>query len=182
MAKAAIAALTVSIAREMGKYGVRSNFIAPRARTTHDDVDAEPCDVRRARTGLRLMHPAWPAELVVFLASEHIDFNGQGFIVWGGQVVWSAVGTPCGRSQKTARQSRQKSSWQDGTSSSAISRASPVTCKIADKFGARFCVRPHVKPHRRRIASRVALLGAVVRRASSDSASSRERQGRPRAS
>src|SRR5262245_12341963 len=33
MAKAAIAALTVSIAREMGKYGVRSNFIAPRART-----------------------------------------------------------------------------------------------------------------------------------------------------
>src|SRR5262249_10397077 len=33
MAKAAIAALTISIAREMGKYGVTANFIAPRART-----------------------------------------------------------------------------------------------------------------------------------------------------
>ena len=38
-------------------------------------------------SGFDAMHPAWPAELVVFLASEHVDFNGQGFIVWGGQVV-----------------------------------------------------------------------------------------------
>jgi hypothetical protein len=37
--------------------------------------------------GFDAMHPAWPAELVTFLASEHVDFNGQGFIVWGGQVV-----------------------------------------------------------------------------------------------
>src|SRR6185436_11218911 len=33
MAKAAIAALAQGIAMEMGKYGVTSNFIAPRART-----------------------------------------------------------------------------------------------------------------------------------------------------
>jgi hypothetical protein len=38
-------------------------------------------------SGFDTMHPAWPAELVTFLASEHVDFNGQGFIVWGGQVV-----------------------------------------------------------------------------------------------
>ena len=87
MAKAAIAALTISIAREMGKYGVRSNFIAPRARTrmtlsmpNHAMFD-EPAE------GFDTFHPAWPAELAVFLASEHVDFNGQGFIVWGGQVV-----------------------------------------------------------------------------------------------
>jgi len=58
MAKAAIAALTVSIAREMGKYGVRSNFIAPRARTrmtlsmpNHAMFD-EPAE------GFDAMHPA----------------------------------------------------------------------------------------------------------------------------
>ncbi len=37
MVKAAIAALTVSVAREMGKYGVTANFIAPRARTRMTD-------------------------------------------------------------------------------------------------------------------------------------------------
>lgn len=88
MAKAAIAALTISLAREMGKYGVTSNFIAPRARTRmtesipgstmFDEPEAGAFDV---------FNPAWPAELVVFLASEHAaDVNGQGFVVWGGQV------------------------------------------------------------------------------------------------
>ena len=87
MAKAAIAALTISIAREMGKYGVTSNFIAPRARTRmtmsmpNNSMFAEP------ESGFDVFHPAWPAQLVVFLASEAAaDVNGQGFIVWGGEV------------------------------------------------------------------------------------------------
>jgi hypothetical protein len=50
---------------------------------------------QKPESGFDTFHPAWPAELVVFLASEHVDFNGQGFIVWGGQVVllrnWSTV-------------------------------------------------------------------------------------------
>jgi NAD(P)-dependent dehydrogenase (short-subunit alcohol dehydrogenase family) len=98
MAKAAIAALTVSIAREMGKYGVTSNFIAPRARTRmtlsmpnhamFDEPEGDAFDV---------FHPAWPAQLVVFLASEAAgDLNGQGFVVWGGEVQlvhgWHGVG------------------------------------------------------------------------------------------
>src|SRR5215470_15980722 len=87
MAKAAIAALTVSIAREMGKYGVRSNFIAPRARTRMTMSMPNHAMFDEPESGFDAMHPAWPAELVVFLASEHVDFNGQGFIVWGGQVV-----------------------------------------------------------------------------------------------
>jgi len=87
MAKAAIAALTVSIAREMGKYGVRSNFIAPRARTRMTMSMPNHAMFDEPESGFDTMHPAWPAELVTFLASEHVDFNGQGFIVWGGQVV-----------------------------------------------------------------------------------------------
>jgi NAD(P)-dependent dehydrogenase (short-subunit alcohol dehydrogenase family) len=87
MAKAAIAALTVSVAREMGKYGVRSNFIAPRARTRMTLSMPNHAMFDEPESGFDTMHPAWPAELVVFLASEHVDFNGQGFIVWGGQVV-----------------------------------------------------------------------------------------------
>ena len=87
MAKASIAALAISIAREMSKYGVTSNFIAPRARTRMTDsmpgseMFAKPADT------FDVFHPAWPAELVVFLASDAAaDVTGQGFIVWGGSV------------------------------------------------------------------------------------------------
>jgi NAD(P)-dependent dehydrogenase (short-subunit alcohol dehydrogenase family) len=97
MAKAAIAALTISIAREMEKYGVTSNFIAPRARTrmTESMPGAEMFAAPAA--GFDVFSPAWPAELVVFLASEAAaGITGQGFIVWGGNVVlvkgWHQVG------------------------------------------------------------------------------------------
>ena len=71
----------------MGKYGVRSNFIAPRARTRMTMSMPNHAMFDEPESGFDTMHPAWPAELVAFLASEHVDFNGQGFIVWGGQVV-----------------------------------------------------------------------------------------------
>jgi len=87
MAKAAIAALTISIAREMGKYGVTSNFIAPRARTRMTESMPNHSMFDKPESGFDVFHPAWPAQLVVFLASEHAaDVNGQGFVVWGGQV------------------------------------------------------------------------------------------------
>jgi len=97
MAKAAIAALTISIAREMGKYGVTCNFIAPRARTRmtlsmpNHDMFLAP------EQGFDPFHPAWPAQLVVFLATDAAaDVNGQGFVVWGGRVAlvkgWHTVG------------------------------------------------------------------------------------------
>lgn len=46
--------------------------------------------------GFDVWHPAWPAELVTFLASPAAgDVNGQGFIVYGGEVIlvqgWHAV-------------------------------------------------------------------------------------------
>jgi NAD(P)-dependent dehydrogenase (short-subunit alcohol dehydrogenase family) len=88
MAKAAIAALTISIAREMGKYGVTANFIAPRARTRMTDTMPNHAMFEKPETGLDAFHPAWPAQLIVFLASEAAgDLNGQGFVVWGGAVM-----------------------------------------------------------------------------------------------
>jgi 3-oxoacyl-[acyl-carrier protein] reductase len=97
MAKAAIAALTISIAREMGKYGVTSNFIAPRARTRMTESMPNNSMFAKPETGFDVFHPAWPAQLVTFLATpEAGDINGQGFIVWGGQVDlvrgWHQVG------------------------------------------------------------------------------------------
>jgi len=87
MAKAAIAALTISIAREMGRYGVTANFIAPRARTRMTDTMPNHSMFDKPETGLDVFHPAWPAQLVTFLASEAAgDINGQGFIIWGGEV------------------------------------------------------------------------------------------------
>lgn len=96
MAKAAIAALTVSLGREMGKYGVTSNFIAPRARTRMTDSMPNNAMFAAPEQGFDAFHPAWPAQLVTFLASEAAgDINGQGFIVWGGQVAlvkgWHSV-------------------------------------------------------------------------------------------
>ncbi len=97
MAKAAIAALTVSLAREMGKYGVTSNFIAPRARTRMTDSMPNHSMFDKPESGFDVFDPAWPAQLVVFLASPHAgDVSGQGFVVWGGQVSlvrgWHVVG------------------------------------------------------------------------------------------
>lgn len=97
MAKAAIAALTISIAREMGKYGVTSNFIAPRARTRMTLSMPNHAMFDEPESGFDVFHAAWPAQLVVFLASEAAgDVNGQGFIVWGGEVThvqgWHSVG------------------------------------------------------------------------------------------
>ncbi|MBI3784132.1 MAG: SDR family NAD(P)-dependent oxidoreductase [Deltaproteobacteria bacterium] len=87
MAKAAIAALTISLAREMGKYGVTSNFIAPRARTRMTDTMPNNQMFAKPDDGFDMFHPAWPAQLVTFLATEAAgDINGQGFVVWGGQV------------------------------------------------------------------------------------------------
>jgi NAD(P)-dependent dehydrogenase (short-subunit alcohol dehydrogenase family) len=97
MAKAAIAALTISIAREMGKYGVTSNFIAPRARTRMTESMPNSSMFAKPDAGFDAFHPAWPAQLVVALASEAAaDVNGQGFIVWGGEVTlvrgWHVAG------------------------------------------------------------------------------------------
>ena len=87
MAKAAIAALTQSLAREMGRYGVTSNFMAPRARTRMTLSTPTGSMFEAPAEGFDPWNPAWPAQFVVFLASELAGgINGQGFVSWANEI------------------------------------------------------------------------------------------------
>lgn len=87
-AKGGIAALTVSTARAMARYGVRANAICPRARTgmTEHVFGEAPAD----RTDpLSVEHVA---PFVAYLASPAADaISGQVFVVHGGQVALMAA-------------------------------------------------------------------------------------------
>jgi len=84
-AKAAIAAMTVIIAEELGRYGVRVNAITPGARTrmteTMDLVQppADPSD-------FDVWHPGNVSPLVAWLATEECPVTGEVFYVKGGEV------------------------------------------------------------------------------------------------
>jgi 3-oxoacyl-[acyl-carrier protein] reductase len=90
-AKAGIIALTVSAARGLGRFGVRANAIAPRARTamTAAAFGDEPELAAGAVDGLS---PEHVVTLVRFLASPaSADVNGQVFIVYGPKVALVAA-------------------------------------------------------------------------------------------
>ena len=84
-AKAAIAALTIIQAAEMGRYGVTANAIAPAARTRM--TEAAFADMMRApEEGFDAMHPGNISPLVVWLGSaDAADVTGQVFEVAGGK-------------------------------------------------------------------------------------------------
>ncbi|KZB84534.1 3-oxoacyl-ACP reductase [Amycolatopsis regifaucium] len=82
-AKAGIAALTVSTARGLSRYGVRANAICPRARTAMTEAvfGAEAPD------GVDPLSVDHVAPFVTFLCSPEADrVNGQVFLVYGGMV------------------------------------------------------------------------------------------------
>ncbi|MEV5752102.1 SDR family NAD(P)-dependent oxidoreductase [Actinoallomurus sp. NPDC052308] len=89
-AKAGIAALTVSIARSCGRYGVRANAICPRARTamTAGVFGPPPED------GPDPLAPEHVSPLVAYLASPAAeDVTGQVFVTYGGTVTVMAPPT-----------------------------------------------------------------------------------------
>jgi NAD(P)-dependent dehydrogenase (short-subunit alcohol dehydrogenase family) len=88
-AKAGIAAFTVIIAEELGRYGVRANAIVPAARTRMTestpglmDYVVKPSDAAVFDT----WNPANASPLVATLAMEDCAATGQVFFVQGGTV------------------------------------------------------------------------------------------------
>jgi NAD(P)-dependent dehydrogenase (short-subunit alcohol dehydrogenase family) len=92
-AKAGITALTLTAARALGRYGVRANAIAPRARTgmTADVFGDAP---QLAEGEVDALSPEHVVNLVRFLSSPASDgVNGQLFIVYGPTVTLVAAPT-----------------------------------------------------------------------------------------
>jgi NAD(P)-dependent dehydrogenase (short-subunit alcohol dehydrogenase family) len=85
-AKAAIAALTLVQAAELGRYGITANAIAPSARTRMTEtVFAEM--MKRPQNGFDAMAPENVSPLVVWLGSaESREVTGQVFEVSGGAI------------------------------------------------------------------------------------------------
>jgi NAD(P)-dependent dehydrogenase (short-subunit alcohol dehydrogenase family) len=85
-AKAGIASLTLVLARELQRYGVTANAIAPRARTRMTENLFGEMAAKKDE-GFDAWDPKNIAQLVGFLASDAAaDVSGQVFVVFGGDV------------------------------------------------------------------------------------------------
>ena len=95
-AKSGIAGFTKVVARDMGRYGVTANSIAPRANTRMtSDIPSAASQIRAAQgvaaiegeDDLESADPDDVAPFTVFLASDYAaHVNGQTFLVYGGVV------------------------------------------------------------------------------------------------
>lgn len=90
-AKAGITALTLTAARALGRYGVRANAIAPRARTAMTaDVFGDAPELPEG--AVDALSPEHVVNLVRFLSSPASEgVNGQLFIVYGPTVTLVAA-------------------------------------------------------------------------------------------
>ena len=83
-AKGGIVALTMILAKEIGRYGVTVNCIAPRARTQMNEMMDR---FAKPETGFDSYDPAHVSPMVAWLAGDDAgDVNGQTFIVTGDEI------------------------------------------------------------------------------------------------
>ena len=86
-AKAGIAALTWVEARELGRYGVTSNAIAPRARTRMTETIFGGDGMSSGEGGFDAWDPKNIANVACFLAAPaSADITGQILVVFGGNI------------------------------------------------------------------------------------------------
>ncbi len=86
-AKSGIATFSQICAKELSRYNVKSNAIAPAARTRLTLATPGLEDVMAAKEGaFDMWDPANVSPLVGYLASELCEFSGETFYVQGGQV------------------------------------------------------------------------------------------------
>ena len=107
-AKAGIAAFSQICAMELDRYGVRSNAIAPAARTRmtehtpgFEDMVKKPED----ETEFDAWHPGNVSPMIAFLSSDRCTFTGQTFLVTGG-LVQKFVPWSLSETEKLERESR----------------------------------------------------------------------------
>ena len=83
-AKGGIITMTLILARELSRYNVTVNCIAPRARTPMTEVNPK---FARPESGFDKYDPANISPMVAFLASDYAsDISAQTFVVLGDQV------------------------------------------------------------------------------------------------
>jgi NAD(P)-dependent dehydrogenase (short-subunit alcohol dehydrogenase family) len=86
-AKSGIATFSQVCAKELVRYGVRSNAIAPAARTRLTEATPGLGDIVKAPDeGFDVWDPANVAPFVAYLSSADCPFSGETFIVQGGKV------------------------------------------------------------------------------------------------
>ncbi|MGI8793492.1 MAG: SDR family oxidoreductase [Acidimicrobiales bacterium] len=88
-AKAGIAAFSVILGQELTRYGVRTNAIAPAARTRMTEATPGLGEIVKApedASKFDIWDPANISPLVAYLATENCPANGKVFFVQGGKV------------------------------------------------------------------------------------------------
>ncbi len=85
-AKMGIAALTIIASKELGRYGVRVNAIAPAARTRLTAALGGGVEVDPESSAFDAMDAGNISPFVAYLATESCPINGRAFLVYGGQV------------------------------------------------------------------------------------------------